>query len=270
MKTRIIAAAALLPLLLVVLLVLPSVFTGILFGLLAAIGTYELLWATGFVKNVRLIIYCAIMALFLGLWSSLQLSQAWLILALVLFAAALYGELLASHAKLPYQQVCICFVAGLVIPLMLTSIARIRSLNNGVFYVLLPFVMAFSSDTGAYFAGRAFGKHKLAPVISPNKTVEGVIGGVAAGVAVMALYTLVLQLFGFQVNYLYAVVYGVVGSLAAVFGDLSFSAVKRQTGIKDYGNLIPGHGGVLDRFDSMTVVAPLAEVLLYLLPLAVK
>ncbi len=133
---------------------------------------------------------------------------------------------------------------------------------------MVPFVLAFLPDSGAYFVGRFFGKHKLAPVISPNKTVEGMIGGVLAGIAGMVIFGLVMQFgFGFRVNYLYAVLYGAVGALGAVIGDLSFSAIKRQTGIKDYGNLIPGHGGVLDRFDSMTVVAPLTEALLLLLPM---
>lgn len=270
MKTRVITAAVLLPLLLIVLLALPSLCTGVLFGLLAAIGTYELLWTTGFAKKPVLIACCALMAVFTGVWSSLGLAQTWLILAILVFTAALFAQMLASHAKLPFEQVCCCFAAGVVIPLLLTSIARIRSLDNGVFLVLVPFAMAFSSDTGAYFAGRAFGKHKLAPVISPHKTVEGVIGGVLAAILVMLLYTLVLQLCGFKVNYLFGVIYGAAGSLAAVFGDLSFSAIKRQTGIKDYGKLIPGHGGVLDRFDSMIMVAPLAEALLCVLPLAVK
>ena len=85
----------------------------------------------------------------------------------------------------------------------------------------------------------------------------------------MLIYCGVLQLgFGLQPNYLFGILYGVVGSVTAVFGDLCFSAIKRQTGIKDYGNLIPGHGGILDRFDSMMMVAPLAEVLLLLLPIA--
>ena len=133
-----------------------------------------------------------------------------------------------------------------------------------------PFILAFLSDTGAYFAGRAFGKHKLAPVISPHKTVEGVVGGVLGAIFGMLIFCLVMQLgFKMQVNYLYAVLYGVVGSLGAVFGDLCFSVIKRQTGMKDYGNLIPGHGGVLDRFDSMMVVGPLSELLLLLLPVAV-
>ena len=87
----------------------------------------------------------------------------------------------------------------------------------------------------------------------------------------VAIYALVLDLaFGFTVNYLLALLYGFVGSFGAVFGDLCFSVIKRQTGIKDYGNLIPGHGGVLDRFDSMMIVGPLVEVLMILVPMAVK
>ena len=100
---------------------------------------------------------------------------------------------------------------------------------------------------------------------------EGAIGGVIATVLGMLIYALILDLpfepFNFNVNYLNAMLYGLVGSVAGVFGDLCFSVVKRQTGIKDYGNLIPGHGGVLDRFDSMMMVAPLMEALILLLPM---
>ena len=165
----------------------------------------------------------------------------------------------------------VCFAGGVLIPFMLTALVRLRSGAYGQFLILIPFVLAFLSDTGAYFTGCAFGKHKLAPTISPKKTVEGVAGGVAGAIVGMVLYCLVLELaFDFEVNYLYGIIYGLIGSLAAVFGDLSFSAIKRQVGIKDYGNLIPGHGGVLDRFDSMSVVAPLTEVLMLLIPVVVK
>ena len=193
------------------------------------------------------------------------------LIGVLLFVAILYAEELASKATLQYEKLAVCLAGGLLIPFMLTALVRIHSGDNGRFLIPIPFVLAFLSDSGAYFVGCFFGKHKLAPVISPKKTVEGVFGGVAGAIVGMLIYGLVLDLgFGFHVNYFYAVVYGAIGSLAAVFGDLSFSAIKRQTGIKDYGNLIPGHGGVLDRFDSMTVVAPLAEALLILLPVAVK
>ena len=132
-------------------------------------------------------------------------------------------------------------------------------------------MISFMSDTGAYFTGRFLGKHKLAPHISPNKTVEGLIGGLVGAVIGVIAYCIVLEkILHFEVNYWYIPVYGIFGSLGAVFGDLCFSAVKRQTGIKDYGNLIPGHGGILDRFDSVMVVAPFTELLMLYIPMVVR
>ena len=121
----------------------------------------------------------------------------------------------------------------------------------------------------AYFVGIRFGKHKLAPVVSPNKTIEGALGGIVTAMAGMVIYALVLDLLpvGIQVNYALALLYGLAGSLAGIFGDLCFSVIKRQTGIKDYGDLIPGHGGILDRFDSLVTVAPLMEALLLIAPM---
>ena len=271
MLTRILAAVVLLPLLLVIVLLLPTWATALLFGFAAAIGAYELLWRTGLVKHIRLVVYTAVAAFLVSMWCCFGMSYPAALIGVLVFAALLYGEALISKATLSYEKLAVCLGGGLLIPFMLTALVRIHGADHGKFFILIPFVMAFLSDTGAYFAGCFFGKHKLAPIISPKKTVEGVVGGVIGAIVGMVIYCLILKTyFGFSVNYLYAVIYGLIGSVAAVFGDLSFSAIKRQTGIKDYGNLIPGHGGILDRFDSMTVVAPLAEVLLILLPVAVK
>jgi phosphatidate cytidylyltransferase len=131
----------------------------------------------------------------------------------------------------------------------------------------IALILAMTADTGAYFFGRAFGKHKLAPVISPKKTVEGAIGGVLSTVLLMELYCLLFdKAFGYNMNYVNAAIYGVLGSSLSIVGDLTFSVIKRQVGIKDYGKILPGHGGILDRFDSMTVVAPLTELLVLLIP----
>lgn len=271
MKTRVIAAAVLLPLLLIIVLVLPKVFTAILFGAAGALASYELLAATGLVKHPRLVVYSALSAFLVSIWSYTGQSQAWGTLLVVAVFAAFFGEMMASHIKLTFDKIAMCLVAALVIPYLLTSLVRIHTLRLGRYYILIPFLMAFLPDSGAYFAGVKFGKHKLAPVISPKKTVEGVAGGAVSAVLGMLLYTFILGMFfDMQVNYIYAVVYGLASAVGSVFGDLSFSVIKRQTGIKDYGNLIPGHGGILDRFDSMMVVGPLAEALILLLPLAVK
>ena len=269
MKTRVVAAVALLPLLLVVLIALPPVFTAILLAAMSAVAAYELLWGTGLVKHPRLVAYAMIEAAFIGIWCGFGSPYAWGLLGVLVFVLALFVEMLAANTKLPFEKILICMAAGLLVPYLLCSVMRIRSMELGAYLVLMPFLLAFTSDSGAYFAGMFLGKHKLAPVISPKKTVEGMFGGIAAAVLGVMIYGLVLWLgFGYRVNFLFGILYGVLGSLALVLGDLVFSVIKRQTGIKDYGNLIPGHGGILDRFDSMTVVGPVTEVLLLLLPFA--
>ena len=272
MKTRIIAAAVLLPLLLIIVLALPKILTAILFGVMAAIAAYELLCGTGYLKHMRLVCYCMAAAFLVSLWSYFGASHVWAVLGILLFCVILFAEMMVSHIKLRFEKVIMCYCAGILIPYLFCSLVRIHAAEEtGRFFIMIPFIMAFLSDSGAYFAGCYLGKHKLAPVISPKKTVEGVLGGVAGAIFGMLLYMLILDLaFGFTVQYLYVILYGVVGSLASVFGDLCFSVIKRQTGIKDYGNLIPGHGGILDRFDSMMIVGPLAETLLILIPVAVK
>lgn len=270
MKTRVLAAAALLPLLLIIVLALPPVFTAILFGAACAVAAYELLFRTGLVKNIRLVIYAALMGVGVSFWGWAGCPRNFAVAGILVYTALLFGEMLLAHTQLRFEKVCLCFAAGLLLPYLLTSLVRILVMDGGKFYILTAFVIAFSADSGAYFVGRAMGKHKLARVISPNKTVEGAIGGVLSAVIGMVLYSLILQLFfDLSVNYLYAIIYGVLGSGASILGDLAFSVVKRQNQVKDYGNLIPGHGGVLDRFDSMMMVAPLTEALLLMIPFAV-
>lgn len=271
MKTRTLAAAALLPVLLLVVLLAPTWVTAICVGVMAAIGAYELLRGTKLVKHPRWIAYSMVLAALVPVWSYFGCPNGAAVPAALVFYVLLLGEMMAAYPKLPFSHVAMCVMAGLLIPYMLSALVRILVMENGRYYILMPFAAAFLSDTGAYFVGIFFGKHKLAPVISPKKTVEGLFGGLGCAILGMVIYGAVLQLaFGFEVNYLYALAYGLLGSACGVFGDLSFSVVKRQTGIKDYGNLIPGHGGILDRFDSVIVVAPLIEALLVLIPMAVK
>ena len=137
--------------------------------------------------------------------------------------------------------------------------------DNGRLYVLLPLVAAFCSDSGAYFAGIYLGKHKATPV-SPKKSWEGYIGGVLTGIITMLIYGVILMLCKYEVNFIYMAVYGIIGAVITALGDLAFSYIKREYGIKDYGNLIPGHGGMLDRFDSMTFTAPTILALVLLIP----
>ena len=124
------------------------------------------------------------------------------------------------------------------------------------FYFWMLFVCAWGSDTGAYFAGYFFGKHKLAPTLSPKKTVEGLVGGILVCVGLcIGLYFLVYH--HAPGNWFKLIGSAVLFSVAGVVGDLTASYVKRESGIKDYGKLMPGHGGVMDRFDSVLLIAPI-------------
>ncbi len=269
MKTRIIAAAVLIPVLLLLLLAAPTIVTASVFSLVLGIGTYELLYRTKLLRHTRLVVYSCIMAVAVGMWSHFGANQAVFNLGLMVFTIFLFSEIMADHIKVRFPVLGLCYIGGVIVPYLLSSLIRILDMHNGREMIMIPFVVAFASDAGAYFAGLKFGRHKLAPVISPNKTMEGVAGGLIAATVGMILYGLVLQLFlNHRVNYGLAILYGLLGSAAGCFGDLCFSAIKRQTGIKDYGNLIPGHGGVLDRFDSMMMVGPLMETFLILLPFA--
>ena len=271
MKTRIIAAAVLIPVLLVLVLAAPKMISAVIFAALLAIGSYELLYRTHLVKHSRLVIYSSIMAFAVVMWSHAGAVHAWLLIGLLLYTLILFAEMMMDHVKVRIETIALCYVSGAVVPFLLSSLIRILGMTTGRYVILIPFVIAFLSDGGAYFAGVKFGKHKLAPVVSPNKTIEGALGGLAAAMLGMVIYALILDIAfpQFRVNYGIAILYGLMGSLAGVFGDLCFSIIKRQTGIKDYGNLIPGHGGVLDRFDSMMMVAPLVESLLLLVPVVI-
>lgn len=268
MKLRLLAAAVLVPILFIVVFVAPKIVMSIILCIICAIGAYELLNAAGLKKNVRLVFYTAAIAFFVPLWCHFGMDRLWAQLCILAFSCLLFGEILLSHGTLRFERITVCLTGGLLIPYLLCALMRIMDGENGRLFVMIPFVTAFLADSGAYFVGSAWGKHKLAPIISPHKSVEGVVGGVASSVIGMLIYCFVMQcVLATGVNYLYAITYGIICSAAGVFGDLCFSAIKRQTGIKDYGNLIPGHGGILDRFDSVIVVAPLVELLLILLPI---
>ena len=158
---------------------------------------------------------------------------------------------------------------------LMADIFLIRSMEGvGAAMVWVPFICAWGSDTGAYFTGSAFGRHKRAPVLSPKKSVEGAIGGVVSGAVLNMVFAAVMCRafdFGgiFDRELLYVIiVFGIIGAVGAAFsqlGDLAASAVKRFTKIKDYGKIMPGHGGVLDRFDSVLFTAPAVFIMLRLI-----
>ena len=143
------------------------------------------------------------------------------------------------------------FFAVVYVAVMLSFIYLTRNLPDGKFLVWLIFLCSWGCDTCAYCVGMLIGKHKMAPVLSPKKSVEGAVGGVAGAALLGVIYAAATQ--GPILKY---AVICAVGALISMVGDLAASAIKRNQGIKDYGKLIPGHGGILDRFDSVIFTAP--------------
>jgi len=161
-------------------------------------------------------------------------------------------------------------IFGFVYVVGLLSTVVVMRQQMGLWLTWLIFIAAWGSDTGAYFFGKAFGKRKLVPKLSPGKTVAGAVGGVATAMVLTVAYASILNATGiWELNHpitslLPFAVYGLLGAVFAQGGDLAASALKRHVGIKDFGQLIPGHGGILDRFDSILFVAPLALIFFYI------
>jgi phosphatidate cytidylyltransferase len=224
------------------------------------------------VKKKRLIVYAALFSACIPVWTYSQRfecaeSAGWIPLSFIAgFMLLCFAEAAADHKTLKYTHIAVIFTSALFIPVCFSSLIRIAAFQNGVLYMILPFIAALLSDVCAYFTGVLWGKRKLTPV-SPNKTVEGAVGGLAGTLLGMAGYGLLLQLvFSSTVSYPLLLLYGLLGGAAGMLGDLSMSLVKREFNIKDFGSLLPGHGGALDRFDSLLFAAPVLEILIRLLP----
>ena len=167
--------------------------------------------------------------------------------------------LIALHGKVNCRELFGAMFMTSYITVFTACIAIARH-KIGLKYMIVIFLIAWVSDTAAYFTGTFFGKHKLIPNVSPNKTVEGSLGAVIASGLACVLYVFVAKKCGYVFMdgaYLKLGALGIIGSVASQIGDLAASAVKRDTGIKDYGKIFPGHGGFMDRFDSVIFIAPI-------------
>jgi phosphatidate cytidylyltransferase len=181
-----------------------------------------------------------------------------------MLAMAVY---VAFFPKYVANQVMCCIFGVFYVAVMLSYIFETRTLNDGVYVVWLIFVSSWVSDTFAYLTGVTLGKHKMTPKLSPKKSVEGAVGGVAGSVVVGALYGYIVSPHMTQMVLSPVVVFAVaggIGALLSIIGDLAASAIKRNFEVKDYGNIIPGHGGILDRFDSVIFTAPVVYWAVYI------
>ncbi len=264
MRKRIISAAVALAALYVLLFLLPEWAIPAAVSLCSALAVREFLGATGFVRNRGILAAAILFSILIAPWvymgSPVQAAGT----ALMGYAAVLFAIALASGGRVTTEQLGGAFFASLFIPMGLSSVLRIRMETAGECLVLLPIAITVACDSCAFFVGRTFGRRKMAPAISPKKTWEGAAGGFAGSIAAVCLFGLVLSRMGYGVCWSVLLVTGALGSAAAEFGDLCFSYIKRQFGLKDYSHLIPGHGGILDRLDSLIFAAPLCELLMRL------
>ena len=265
MKVRVISALAALAIAIVILIFAHTWVLNIAIAGLAVGAVYELFKATGLVKYQT---ECCACFAFTSLCCLIGMVHRFGILDFlnvrlfgVMFAAAVLGLYLKHHDDYNYS-VPFTFI-GLTLCVTYSFGTLIRIVDEhpafGVFALVLTLAGAWLADSGAYFAGTFFGKHKLAPVISPKKTIEGVIGGTVSGGVILLIMAIVYgKLINKDVTMHYAGIFiaGMICSLIGLLGDLSASVIKRQTGIKDYGKIMPGHGGIMDRFDSVLLVAP--------------
>ena len=270
MKTRIIVAVLFVPLIFVVLFFLPNVAVAVFMSAVAAVASFELIRAVGTPAAKRLYVYTAVSAALIPVSALWGVLNKVLYIDLFLLLAVVFTDAIITYKtnkEITLHQVSASFFGGAILPFFLTAIVGLKLLESGRYYVLIPFIIAFITDAGAYFTGVFFGKHRAFPRVSPKKTVEGCVGGIVTGVAALILYGVILRYAAaIDVNVPLVALYGLAGGLATELGDLVFSLIKRVFGVKDYGTLLPGHGGILDRFDSMFFAAPVVYLLVRVLP----
>lgn len=176
---------------------------------------------------------------------------------LILFSQVIFTNMKTTFKDIAYTLFGMAYVIGFII-----FIALLRGLDNGRILVWYAIIAAWGTDTCAYLIGIKFGKHKLSK-ISPKKSVEGAIAGVVGAVIIAILYTLIMnKLYNLEYSYLFVTISTIVLSIIGQIGDFAASSIKRYVNVKDYSNLIPGHGGMLDRIDSLMFIAPFAYILL--------
>lgn len=274
MLQRVLVAVICVPLLMVVMLCMPSLAMAILVSLIAALSCFELLRAVeeDLPQILKWISVLAAALVPLGTWLAgkigLELQTTYflaLLLMVILFVVAIGNH--ETESEVYFQQIAVCLFGGVLLPAFLGALVELRMMDYGKLLVVLPFVVAFITDGGAYFSGVFLGKHRGITNVSPNKSLEGYIGGLVIGVIACLIYGLVVHtLKQIAVSYLALAVYGLIGGLITELGDLAFSLIKRQYGVKDFGNVLPGHGGIMDRFDSMVFAAPAVLLMVQIFP----
>ncbi len=253
--TRTISGAVLLAIT-ILMIVLGGPYLLAFVGAISLIGMYELYRVFKIEKTLTAYIgYAAAIGIDIVIWFEKEDMILMILAAAFLLIMAVY---VFTYPKFHASEITPVFFGLMYVAVMLSFIYRTRMGADGAYAVWLIYISAWGSDTCAYLVGRAIGKHKMAPVLSPKKSIEGAVGGVAGAALIGIIYAAIFkeQLTAFGNPMAACAVIGACGSLISMVGDLAASAIKRNYDIKDYGKLIPGHGGIMDRFDSIIFTAP--------------
>ena len=282
MKQRIITAAFGIAFVLIWLSLSNTIVFNIVIAIAVLLAMFEALIGTRIVKNLPLIVLCMLYSATVPFFELTKFFPTGIGVSIV-FMVALIIIMLWQHEKISLLEVSYSFMMTLLVPFSISSILYINSIaeynpkyagNDGFFFVMLALAAAWIADSGAYFAGKFLGKHKLAPTISPKKTIEGSVGGILATIVFMVIFAFVWHLIFLKdtakINYLILILYAIVSSICGMMGDLTFSFIKRKAKIKDFGKIMPGHGGLLDRIDSLIVTAPITLVAVQIVNIVVR
>lgn len=274
MKTRIITGVIAALFMVAMLILLPTFppILNIIIAFVCAIAAFEITDAAKIRHNILFVMASMGTAAAIPLVLISAQGFFWCKIIVVVYILAMFAIQLKVHNTVPMVDMLTAMAITVLVPLSMNHLIQVYYMGgqHGLFYLLMLLFSAWGSDIGAYFIGVRFGKHKLCPQISPKKTVEGFLGGIFGSVILMeaaaALYCLVI-FPDTTFSVLAVAVLAAFCAVISVLGDLSFSLIKRHYGIKDYGNIMPGHGGVLDRFDSVIFVAPVFALILQFLPI---
>ncbi len=235
-------------------------------ALLSVLAVYEILGAGKYLAHKAVSVTAMVFAFILPLLFCYDEIRGSAIIVSFIFLVAMLCAMLINHKEVRFEEIGLISFVTVCIPLAISTLAffMFRYPEHGVFFIVYTLVETWIADGGAYFVGTFFGKHKLCPEISPKKTWEGFIGGiVCTGIFAFLLgfgYDLWDLIFTgahhFSLNMPVLVITGLLSAPLGLIGDLSASLLKRQCGVKDFGNILPGHGGIMDRFDSVIIVSP--------------
>ena len=272
MKTRILTALGMAIFGIPLLIFSQYIIYPIAAGILSVFALYEMAGVIGVRKNLALTAPTYVIGLatpILAYFFSHRVTDFIFVGLLVIMAVMLYffGYAVVCRGSLKFADVATHFTTFTYITVSFTALTLVRYLPYGLYCFLLVFLGSWVSDVFAYFVGCAIGKHKMIPEISPKKTWEGAVGGIFFTVVAFLVYGIIISLTtDVRPNYIVLAILGLLLSIVSIFGDLVASLIKREHGVKDYGYIFPGHGGVLDRFDSALAVAPVLFAICMLFP----